>query len=81
MLDHVLKEVQSNNSFLISSSHVNFVLPLLLLPSTLGTHLTVAVVCLLLACPNHLNLLSLILSDILVTSKLKKKTPFLSCLS
>ncbi|MFS7894643.1 hypothetical protein Hanom_Chr00s001907g01688771 [Helianthus anomalus] len=62
---------KSIKSSLILSSQVSFGLPLLLLPSTLmvSTVLTVAIVGLLLIWPNHLNLPSFILSDILATPK------------
>ncbi|MFS8020760.1 hypothetical protein Hanom_Chr16g01419531 [Helianthus anomalus] len=60
---------KSSKSCLIHSSQVIFGLPLLLLPSivSVSTVLTVVATCLLLTCPNHLNLPSLILSEILAT--------------
>ncbi|MFS7901857.1 hypothetical protein Hanom_Chr01g00004511 [Helianthus anomalus] len=69
----------SNKSCLICSSHVSLGPPLPLLPST--TTLTGAVVCLRFTCPNHRNLPSLILSDILATPNLSLKTSFLICSS
>ncbi|MFS7916917.1 hypothetical protein Hanom_Chr03g00182981 [Helianthus anomalus] len=53
-----------SKSCLIRSSQFIFSLPLLLLPSIMSfsTVLTVAATCLLLTCPNHLNLPSFILS-------------------
>ncbi|MFS7994194.1 hypothetical protein Hanom_Chr12g01102991 [Helianthus anomalus] len=59
----------STKSSLICSSHVSLGLPLPLLPSTVrvSTTLTGAVVSLRFTCPNHLNLPSLIFSDILAT--------------
>ncbi|MFS8022516.1 hypothetical protein Hanom_Chr16g01440411 [Helianthus anomalus] len=59
----------STKSCLSRSSQVNLGLPLLLLPSTvmLSTTLTGSVNCLLFTCPNHLNLPSFNLSDILAT--------------
>ncbi|MFS7970438.1 hypothetical protein Hanom_Chr09g00821001 [Helianthus anomalus] len=70
---------KSSKSCLIRSSQVIFGLPLLLLPSTVSvsTILLGSVVCLLLTCPNHLNLPSLILSEILATPSLFLKTSFL----
>ncbi|MFS7982246.1 hypothetical protein Hanom_Chr10g00960571 [Helianthus anomalus] len=62
---------KSIKSCLIRSSQVSFGLPLLLFPSTV---LNVVVVCLLLTCPNHLNLPSLILSAILATRNLIRYT-------
>ncbi|MFS7901839.1 hypothetical protein Hanom_Chr01g00004331 [Helianthus anomalus] len=69
----------SSKSCLICSSHVTLGLPLPLLPSTVrvSTTLTGAVICLHFTCPNHLNLPSLILSDILATPNLFLKTSFL----
>ncbi|KAJ0432876.1 hypothetical protein HanIR_Chr17g0864071 [Helianthus annuus] len=69
----------SSKSCLIRSSQVSLGLPLLLLPSTqrVSTTLTVAVNGLLFTCPNHLNLPSLILLDILATPSLSLKTSFL----
>ncbi|MFS7919031.1 hypothetical protein Hanom_Chr03g00208141 [Helianthus anomalus] len=69
----------SSKSCLICSSHVSLGLPLPLLPSTVrvSTTLTGVVVCLRFTCPNHLNLPSLILSDILATPNLSLKTSFL----
>ncbi|MFS8007028.1 hypothetical protein Hanom_Chr14g01256151 [Helianthus anomalus] len=69
----------SSKSCLICSSHVSLGLPLPLFPSTVrvSTILTGVVVCLRFTCPNHLNLPSLILSDILVTPNLSLKTSFL----
>ncbi|MFS7913037.1 hypothetical protein Hanom_Chr15g01385421 [Helianthus anomalus] len=66
-------------SCLTRSSQVILGLPLLLLPSTsrVSTTLTGSIVCLLFTCPNHLNLPSFILSDILVTSNISLKTSFL----
>ncbi|MFS7917735.1 hypothetical protein Hanom_Chr03g00192681 [Helianthus anomalus] len=68
-----------NKSFLICSSHVNLGPPLLLFPSTMriSTVLTGAVVGLLFTCPNHRNLPSFILPDILVTPNFSLKTSFL----
>ncbi|KAJ0579234.1 hypothetical protein HanHA300_Chr04g0115741 [Helianthus annuus] len=79
-MDHALREVQ----FLQ-------ILPNPLIPSNFGsastppplhlegfkTTLTGSVVCLLFTCPNHLNLPSFILSDILATSNISLKTSFL----
>ncbi|MFS7908426.1 hypothetical protein Hanom_Chr01g00083021 [Helianthus anomalus] len=69
----------SNKSCLICSSHVSLGLPLSHLPSTVivSTTLTGVVVCLRFTCPNHRNLPSLILSDILATPNLPLKTSFL----
>ncbi|MFS8001418.1 hypothetical protein Hanom_Chr13g01190171 [Helianthus anomalus] len=66
----------SSKSCLICSSHVSLGLPLHLLPSTVivSTTLIVAVVCLRFTCPNHLNLPSLILSDMLATPNLSLYT-------
>ncbi|MFS7959607.1 hypothetical protein Hanom_Chr08g00693051 [Helianthus anomalus] len=68
----------SNKSCLICSSQVSRV-SLPLLPSTMrfSTTLTCVVVCLRFTCPNHLNLSSLILSDILATPNHSLKTTFL----
>ncbi|MFS8019635.1 hypothetical protein Hanom_Chr15g01406051 [Helianthus anomalus] len=73
------KRCKSSKSCLIRSSHVIFGLPLLLLPCTasVSTILTGSDVCLLLTCPNHLSLPSLILSEILATPNLSLKTSFL----
>ncbi|MFS7984771.1 hypothetical protein Hanom_Chr11g00990481 [Helianthus anomalus] len=59
----------STKSFLSLSSQVNLGLPLPLLPSTVmvSTALTGSVNCLLFTCPNHLNLPSFNLPDILAT--------------
>ncbi|MFS8020687.1 hypothetical protein Hanom_Chr16g01418531 [Helianthus anomalus] len=51
------------------------------LPTRVSTVLTDAVVCLLFTCPNHLNLPSFILSDILATLNLHSKPHFLSDLT
>src|ERR1043165_3712667 len=69
----------SMRSCLIRPSQVNLGLPLFLLPSTThaSTALTGAVFRLLFTCPNHLNLPSVILSDILATPNLSLKTSFL----
>ncbi|KAJ0898256.1 hypothetical protein HanRHA438_Chr08g0354791 [Helianthus annuus] len=69
----------STKSCLICSSHVSLGLPLPLLPSTVrvSTTLTGAVISLHFTCPNHLNLPSLIFSDILATPNLSLKTLFL----
>ncbi|MFS7933851.1 hypothetical protein Hanom_Chr04g00384641 [Helianthus anomalus] len=68
-----LERCDSSKSCLIRSSHVSCGLPLLLLPSStlrFSTLPTAAAVCLLLlTCPDHLNLPSLILSDILATPR------------
>ncbi|MFS8016440.1 hypothetical protein Hanom_Chr15g01368701 [Helianthus anomalus] len=71
---------KSSKSCLICSSHVSLGRPLPLLPSTVrvSTTLTGAVVCLRFTCPNHLNLPSLILSEILATPNLSLKTSFLT---
>ncbi|MFS8031458.1 hypothetical protein Hanom_Chr17g01546161 [Helianthus anomalus] len=73
------KRCKSSKSCLIRSSQVIFGLPLLLLPSTVSvsTILIGSVICLLLTCPNHLNLPSLILSEIQATPNLTLKTSFL----
>ncbi|MFS7916751.1 hypothetical protein Hanom_Chr03g00181011 [Helianthus anomalus] len=73
------KRCKSSKSFLIRSSQVIFGLPLLLLPSTVSvsTILIGSVIYLLLTCPNHLNLPSLILSEIQTTPNPALKTPFL----
>ncbi|MFS7988817.1 hypothetical protein Hanom_Chr11g01039321 [Helianthus anomalus] len=69
----------STKSCLICSSHVSLGLPLPPLPSTVrvSTTLTGVVVSLRFTCPNHLNLPSLIFSDILVTPNLSLKSSFL----
>ncbi|MFS7976605.1 hypothetical protein Hanom_Chr10g00894371 [Helianthus anomalus] len=69
----------SSKSCLICSSHVSLGLSLPLLPSTVrvSTTLTGVVVSLRFTCPNHLNLSSLIFSDILATLNLSLKTTFL----
>ncbi|MFS7909778.1 hypothetical protein Hanom_Chr02g00098501 [Helianthus anomalus] len=66
-------------SCLIRSSQVNLGPPLLLHPSTMkfSIALTGVVVFLLFTCPNHLNLPSLIFSNILATPTLSLKTSFL----
>ncbi|MFS7953355.1 hypothetical protein Hanom_Chr07g00617571 [Helianthus anomalus] len=69
----------STKSCLICSSHVSLGLPLPLLPSKVRVSITLtgAVVSLRFTCPNHLNLPSLIFSDILATPNLSLKTSFL----
>ncbi|MFS7924471.1 hypothetical protein Hanom_Chr03g00272941 [Helianthus anomalus] len=65
----------SSKSCLIWSSHVSLGLPLPLLPCTIrvSTTLTGVVASLHFTCPNHLNLPSLIISDILATPSLSLK--------
>ncbi|MFS7962702.1 hypothetical protein Hanom_Chr08g00729701 [Helianthus anomalus] len=69
----------STKSCLTLPSQVNLGLPLLLLPSTVmvSTALTGSINCLLFTCPNHLNLPSFNLCDILATPNQTLKTSLL----
>ncbi|MFS8013648.1 hypothetical protein Hanom_Chr14g01335501 [Helianthus anomalus] len=73
------EKCNSSKSFLICSSQVNLGLPRLLLPSKVrsSTALTGTVNCLLFTCPNHLNLPSFILSEIVASPNLSLKSLFL----